>query len=67
MAMSGRGFNNDKYRFGFNGKEKDKETYGEGNEYDFGARIYNPRIGRWLSVDPLAKKYTDLSPRANAL
>lgn len=60
--MDGRGFNLDKYRFGFNGKEKDKETYGEGNEYDFGARIYDPRIGRWLALDPLQAKYPSLSP-----
>jgi RHS repeat-associated protein len=51
-----------KYRFGFNGMEKDNETYGDGNEYDFGARIYDARSGRWLSLDPLAKKFVDCSP-----
>ena len=45
------------YRFAFNGIEKDNETYGEGNSYDFGARIYDPRLGRWLSLDPLQAKY----------
>jgi RHS repeat-associated protein len=50
------------YRFSFNGKEKDNETYGEGNAYDFGARIYDPRLGRWLSLDPLQAKYPSLSP-----
>lgn len=50
------------YRFGFNGMEKDDDTYGEGNAYDFGARIYDSRLGRWLSVDPLQEKYPDLSP-----
>jgi len=51
------------YRYGFNGKEMDNETYGgQGNEYDYGMRIYNPRIGRFLSVDPLAKKYPTLTP-----
>jgi len=50
------------YRFGFNGKEKDDETYGDGNAYDFGARIYDARLGRWLSVDPLESKYPDLGP-----
>ncbi len=48
------------YRYGFNGKEKDNST-GEGN-LDFGARIYDGRIGRWLSLDPLQKKYPDLNP-----
>ncbi|MCX6232781.1 MAG: RHS repeat-associated core domain-containing protein [Bacteroidetes bacterium] len=50
------------YRFGFNGKEKDNEVKGTGNSLDFGARIYDPRIGRWLSVDPLAKKFPEESP-----
>lgn len=49
-------------RHGFNGKEQDKEIKGEGNSYDFGARIYDPRIVRWSSVDPLTRKYADVSP-----
>ena len=52
----------DKYRYGFNGMEKDNEVKGLANSLDFGARIYDPRIGRWLSLDPLAAKYTSLSP-----
>ncbi|MCD6066498.1 MAG: hypothetical protein K0S33_1324 [Bacteroidetes bacterium] len=50
------------YRYGFGGKEKDNEVYGEGNEYDFGARIYDPRLGKWLACDPLASEYPQLSP-----
>ena len=41
------------YRFGFNGKEKVDEVYGDANAYDFGARIYDPRLGRWLSSDKM--------------
>jgi len=48
------------YRYGFNGKERDPETKGSGTQYDFGARIYDPRIGRWLSTDPVTKAW--LSP-----
>lgn len=50
------------YRFAFNGMEMDDETYGDGNAYDFGARIYDPRIARWMSLDPLQKKYPFISP-----
>lgn len=42
--------------------EKDDEVYGDYNSYDFGARLYDPRLGRWMAVDPLAMKYSDLSP-----
>ncbi|MDP1726282.1 MAG: RHS repeat-associated core domain-containing protein [Bacteroidota bacterium] len=48
---------NHSYRFLFNGKENDKEVKGEGNSLDFGARIYDSRIGKFLSMDPLAKHY----------
>ncbi len=42
--------------------EADDETHGAGNAYDFGARIYDSRLGRWLSLDPLKSKYPSLSP-----
>ena len=45
------------YRYGFNGKENDNEVKGEGNQQDYGMRIYDPRLGRFLSVDPLMKEY----------
>ncbi|MBA3704329.1 MAG: hypothetical protein H0W84_00060 [Bacteroidetes bacterium] len=50
------------YRYGFNGKEKDDEVSGSGNDYNYGFRIYNPRLGRFLSVDPLAKSYPWYTP-----
>ncbi|MFT3884721.1 MAG: RHS repeat-associated core domain-containing protein [Flavobacteriales bacterium] len=51
------------YRWGFNGMEKDDEVHGSvGTSYDFGARLYDPRVGRWLSLDPAARDYPTLSP-----
>ena len=51
------------YRYGFNGKELDKNNeFGSLNHYDYGFRIYNPGIGRFLSVDPLTQKYPELTP-----
>jgi RHS repeat-associated protein len=63
MMMPGRNYSaQTDYRYGFNGKKNDNEVKGEGNEQDYGMRIYDPRVGRFLSVDPLTKKYPDLSP-----
>ncbi len=51
-------------RYGFNGKEQDKEVRGEGSSYDFGLRIYDPRICRFLSIDPREDEYPWQSPYA---
>ena len=50
------------YRYGFNEKENDNEVKGEGNELDYGKRIQDPRIGRFLSLDPLSKSFPWYSP-----
>jgi RHS repeat-associated protein len=54
MRVAGEGA----YRFGFNGKEKDNEVKGgDGLQQDYGMRIYDPRIGRFLSEDPLKYEF----------
>lgn len=50
------------YRYGFNGMEKDNEIKGEGNSYTTDWRIYDGRLGRWFSVDPMLDKYPSYSP-----
>jgi len=61
--MPGRRYiNGSGYRYGFNGKENDNEISGTGNKLDFGARIYDSRLGRWLSVDPKAREFSSESP-----
>jgi RHS repeat-associated protein len=49
-------------RYGFNGKEKDPSEFGSLTHYDYGFRIYNPALGRFLSVDPMTKFYPAWSP-----
>jgi RHS repeat-associated protein len=53
FEMNERGFSSPNYRYGFNGMEKDDEMKGNGNSYSTMFRQYDPRIGRWLSVDPV--------------
>jgi RHS repeat-associated protein len=63
-------FLNDKqYRYGFNGKENDNEVKLDwsgnpinGSQQDYGMRIYDPRLGRFLSVDPITTEYPELTP-----
>ena len=61
MAMPGRKFSaSGEYRYGFNGKENDKNA-GEGIQ-DYGMRIYDNRVAKFLSVDPLTKQYPFYTP-----
>jgi RHS repeat-associated protein len=53
------------YRSAFQGQEKDDEIHGAtGTSYSYEYRIHDPRIGRFLSIDPLAEKYPFYSPYA---
>lgn len=57
MQLDDRKISSSTYRFGFNGKENDNDVKGEGSQQDYEMRIYDPRVGRFLSVDPLTKSY----------
>ena len=60
MVWEGRSTNNGQpdARYKFTGNERDTET---GNDY-FGARYYDPRIGRFLTLDRFASMYPGMSP-----
>ncbi len=62
MLISSLSGNSEGYRYGFNGKEKDDQGEWGMTAYDYGFRIYNPGLGRFLSVDPLTKDYPSWSP-----
>jgi len=44
----------------YNGKELDNRNRLEW--YDYGARFYDPTLGRWNAVDPMSEKYYNVSP-----
>src|SRR5690554_5257085 len=52
----------DGYRYGYQGSEKDNEVKGKGNSYTTFFRQLDPRLGRWLSIDPKTSSIPWQSP-----
>ena len=53
------------YKYKYNGKEYQDEL--GLNMYDYGARNYDPAIGKWMNIDPLAEFYDKNSPYVYSL
>ena len=62
MVMPERNYQANIYNYGYNGKPKDDEFHNvTGTFYDYGFRVYDSRLCRFLSVDPLTKDYPSLT------
>ncbi len=59
-ALFGESVDKNKQRYKYNGKELDRLL--SLDWYDYGARWYDPVLARWHAIDPLAEKYSDVSP-----
>ena len=62
MTIPGRNANPGDYRYGFQNQETDPEMLGGAVAFKY--RVHDPRIGRFLSVDPLVPEYPWNSPYA---
>jgi RHS repeat-associated protein len=62
MLVPNRYYVGAKYRYGFQGQEKDDELKGEGNSLNYTFRMHDPRVGRFFARDPLEGKYPFYSP-----
>jgi RHS repeat-associated protein len=60
--MPNRHGDDNQYRYGFNGQQRDDEIKGDGNSVNFEFRMHDPRVGRFLSIDPMFAQFPYNSP-----
>ncbi|HBX85526.1 MAG TPA: hypothetical protein DEH40_12570 [Marinilabiliales bacterium] len=67
MKMASALYENNTNKYLYNGKELQDNTLGNINLdwYDYGARFYDPSLGRWHVMDKVAESYFGHSPYSN--
>jgi len=63
FGLKHKGYNSNiikEHKYKYNGKELQQEL--GLNMYDYGARNYDPALGRWFVIDAFAEKAPDITP-----
>ena len=62
QILANRSTNTGGYRYFFNGQEGDNEVFGDNSLCNYKFRVYDTRLARFWSIDPITKDFPMLSP-----